>query len=703
MKLKNKYLITTMKISFAILITILIANFFFAGTTQQNVVFTNDLPDTIKTVEPNSYYLLEDQLVNTILTRYHYKKFDLNDSLSSVILDRFINSLDNGKNYFLKSDIDLFEKYRNKLDDDIKSGDISPFYEIFNIFLSRMVERVNYINTLLDTEFDYTKDEKFLVNRDKAVWQKNEEGMNDLWRKRIKNDALGLKLNGKDWEAIQSNLKKRYENYSRILDQYNSEDVFQLAMNSFTEAIDPHTNYLSPITSDNFKIDMSLSLEGIGARLQSDDGYTKIVEIIPGGPAFKSEKLHVDDRIVAVAQGDSEEFVDVVGWRITDVVQLIRGPKGTKVRLQIIGAGKTLNSIPKEIALIRDKIKLEDQSAQSSVIDIINGGESYKMGVITIPKFYIDFDAERNGDKNYKSTSRDIKNLLVDLEKKNIDGLIIDLRNDGGGSLEEAIKVTGLFIKDGPVVQVRNANGQIMVDKDLDPDIVYSGPMAVLVNRYSASASEIFSGAIQNYGRGLIIGENTYGKGTVQNLIDLNRVSSSNKFKLGQVKLTIAKFYRIDGSSTQKVGVIPDIVFPSPIDQKDFGESSEPSALPWDKINATDYKKFSELNSFIPKLNQLSENRRNSDPEFKYIREDIEEYKEAVKRDYVSLNENMRKKEKEEKEEKEFQRENERRKVKGLKLLKKGETPPENEEETPDPYLTESAQIIADYIKLSIG
>ena len=636
MKLKNKYLITTMKISFAILITILIANFFFAGTTQQNVVFTNDLPDTIKTVEPNSYYLLEDQLVNTILTRYHYKKFDLNDSLSSIILDRFINSLDNGKNYFLKSDIDLFEKYRNKLDDDIKSGDISPFYEIFNVFLSRMVERVNYINTLLDTEFDYTKDEKFLVNRDKAVWQKNEEGMNDLWRKRIKNDALGLKLNGKDWEAIQSNLKKRYENYSRILDQYNSEDVFQLAMNSFTEAIDPHTNYLSPITSDNFKIDMSLSLEGIGARLQSDDGYTKIVEIIPGGPAFKSEKLHVDDRIVAVAQGDSEEFVDVVGWRITDVVQLIRGPKGTKVRLQIIGAGKTLNSIPKEIALIRDKIKLEDQSAQSSVIDIINGGESYKMGVITIPKFYIDFDAERNGDKNYKSTSRDIKNLLVDLEKKNIDGLIIDLRNDGGGSLEEAIKVTGLFIKDGPVVQVRNANGQIMVDKDLDPDIVYSGPMAVLVNRYSASASEIFSGAIQNYGRGLIIGENTYGKGTVQNLIDLNRISSSNKFKLGQVKLTIAKFYRIDGSSTQKVGVIPDIVFPSPIDQKDFGESSEPSALPWDKINATDYKKFSELNSFIPKLNQLSENRRNSDPEFKYIREDIEEYKEAVKRDYES-------------------------------------------------------------------
>ena len=692
-----------MKISFAILITIFIANFFFAGNTHQNVATLNDFPDTLKNVEPNTYYLLEDQLVNTILTRYHYKKFDLNDSLSSVILDRYINSLDHGKNYFLKSDIESFEQYRNKIDDDIKSGNVYPFYKIFNVFLSRMAERLNYIETVLSKEFDYTKDENFLINRDKAVWANNEEEMNDLWRKRIKNDALSLKLNGKNWEAIKTNLKKRYENYARILDQYKSEDVFQLAMNSFTETIDPHTNYLSPITSDNFKIDMSLSLEGIGARLQNDDGYTKIVEIIPGGPAFKSEKLHADDRIVAVAQGDTGEYVDVVGWRITDVVQLIRGPKGSKVRLQIIGAGKSLTSTPLELTLIRDKIKLEDQSAQSSLLDITNDGKPYKIGVITIPKFYSDFEGERNGDKDYRSTSRDVKNLLVDLEKKNIDGLIVDLRNDGGGSLEEAIKVTGLFIKQGPVVQVKNANGQIMVDKDLDPDIAYSGPMAVLVNRYSASASEIFSGAIQNYGRGIIIGENTYGKGTVQNLIDLNQISSLHNQKLGQVKLTIAKFYRIDGSSTQRVGVIPDIDFPSAVDENDFGESSEPSALPWDRIEPTKYNKFSNLSTYIPKLKRLSEIRTQSDPEFKYIREDIAEYKKAADNDYVSLNEEVRKKEKDEKEEKEFQRENERRKVKGLKLLKKGETPPENEEKTPDPFLNESAQIIADFVKLSIG
>jgi len=693
-----------MKITFAVLITIFIANFFFAGTAQQNVELSNDSIDTLKKVEPSSYYLLEDQLVNTILSRYHYKKIDLNDSLSSVILDRYLKSLDYGKNYFLKSDIQSFEKYRNELDDDIKSGNVYPFYDIFNVFLSRMIDRNKYIDSLLNKEFDYTKNENLLIDREKAVWAESIDELNDLWRKRVKNDALGLKLNGKDWDAVKTNLKKRYENYSRILDQYNSEDVFQLAMNSFTEAIDPHTNYLSPITSDNFKIDMSLSLEGIGARLQSDDGYTKIVEIIPGGPAFKSEKIHVDDRIVAVAQGDDGEFVDVVGWRITDVVHLIRGPKDSKVRLQIIGAGKSLTSLPIEISLIRDKIKLEDQSAQSSILDIENDGKPYKIGVITIPKFYSDFEGERNGDKDFSSTSRDVKNLLIDLKKKNIDGLIVDLRNDGGGSLEEAIKVTGLFIKEGPVVQVRNANGKVDVDKDYDPEIVYSGPMTVLVNRYSASASEIFSGAIQNYGRGIILGENTYGKGTVQNLIDLNRISSSNNFKLGQVKLTIAKFYRIDGSSTQRVGVIPDIDFPTPVDEQDFGESSEPSALPWDKINPTDYQKFSDLSSFIAELKILSDKRTLNDPEFKYIREDIDEYKLALKNDYVSLNEEVRKKEKEEKEEKQFQRENERRKVKGLKLLQKGETPPENEEEIQaDPYLNESAQIIADFIKLSIG
>jgi len=562
---------------------------------------------------------------------------------------------------------------------------------------------MEYIDTMLNKEFDYTLDEKYMINRKDAPWAKTETELDEIWRNRIKNDALSLKLNGKSWEEIKKNLTQRYANYSQILMQYHSEDVFQLAMNSFTQSIDPHTNYFSPITSENFKIDMSLSLEGIGARLQYDDGYTKVVEIIPGGPAFKSKKLHVDDKIVAVAQGDSGEYVDVVGWRITDVVQLIRGPKGTTVRLQILPSDKGLLHETFELRLVRDKIKLEDQSAKSSVIELENKGKNYKVGVITIPKFYSDFEGQFRGDKDYRSTSRDVKKLLKDLEGQNVDGVIIDLRNDGGGSLMEAIKVTGLFIKTGPVVQVKNSLDSVEVDKDTDPEIVYNGPLAVLVNRFSASASEIFAGAIQNYERGVIIGENTYGKGTVQNLIDLNKITNAHNYKFGQLKLTIAKFYRIDGSSTQRMGVIPDIQFPSPVDPEDFGESSEPSALKWDQISPTDYTPFADLTSVLPKLKELSKQRTDVDPEFEYIREDIKQYREAKNKIYISLNEEVRKKEKEEREEKKFQRENERRKVKGLKLLEKGETPPEDEEETVDPFLMESAHIITDLMALTVG
>ena len=691
-----------MKLSLVIILTAIAANFYFAGSIDVNNQSGSDL-DTLKYLEPKSYYTLEEQLINTILTRYHYKKIDLNDSLSSVIFDKYVKSLDFGKNYLLASDLQNFEKYRFNLDDDILSGNIQPFYDMFNEFLSRMRDRINYIDTLLTKEFDYSLDENFIPDREQAPWANSDSELNDIWRKRIKNDALNLKLNGKDWSYIKENLKKRYDTYASALLQYNSEDVFQLAMNSFTSAIDPHTNYFSPITSDNFMIDMSLSLEGIGARLQYDEGYTKVVEIIPGGPAFKSKKLHVDDRIVAVAQGEDDEFVDVIGWRITDVVQLIRGPKDSVVRLKILLHDKGLSSEPVILTLVRDKIKLEDQSAQSSTLEIENDGEQYKMGVITIPKFYNDFEGEREGEKDYKSTSRDVKNLLINLEKENVDGIIIDLRNDGGGSLEEAIKVTGLFIKDGPVVQVKDMNGKIMVDSDDDPDIIYNGPLAVLVNRFSASASEIFSGAIQNYGRGLIIGENTYGKGTVQNLIDLNRLTSGGKYKLGQVKLTIAKYYRIDGSSTQRMGVIPDIEFPSYVDPKDFGESSEPNALNWDKIKPTKFRPYSNISKLLPQLKSLSERRRKTDPEFDYLLEDIADYKESSKNNYVSLNEEVRKKEQEEKEEKRFQRENERRKIKGLKLLEKGETPPDDDSDSLDPDLNESAHIVADLIKLTIG
>ncbi|TDJ56495.1 MAG: tail-specific protease [Ignavibacteria bacterium] len=694
-------MVTYMKSVLILLITGFAANFYLAGTPDTIVESNNDL-DSLKSLIPKNYYMLEGQLVHTVLDRYHYKQFELNDSLSSVIFDRYLKSVDYRKNYLLESDIKSFEQYRYALDDHLKDGDVLPFYDMFNVFLFRMRDQIIYTDTLLSKEFDYTIDEEYLINRKDAPWAESKTELDDIWRKRVKNDALNLKLNDKEWEEIQKNLKKRYENYSRILTQYNSEDVFQLAMNSFTTSVDPHTNYLSPITSDNFKIDMSLSLEGIGARLQVDDGYTKVVEIIPGGPAFKSKKLHADDRITAVAQGENGDFVDVVGWRITDVVQLIRGPKDSVVRLLLLKYDKGLDAEPVELILVRDKVKIEDQSASSSTLNIKHDEKTFKIGVITIPKFYIDFEAKNKREKDYKSTSRDVKNLLNELIKENVDGIIIDLRNDGGGSLEEAIRVTGLFIKEGPVVQVRDMEGNITVDNDLDPEIVYDGPLAVLVNRFSASASEIFSGAIQDYGRGIIIGENTYGKGTVQNMIDLSRLTSrANKF--GQVKLTIAKYYRVDGSSTQRMGVIPDILFPSYVDAKDFGESNEPSALKWDKIEPAEYELFYELFLIIPELQKLSKQRRETDLEFEYFREDIDEYNKSIKDKYVSLNEDVRRKEKEEREEKSFQRENERRKIKGLRLLDKGETPPEDEKLNDDPFLNESAHIIADFISLTIG
>jgi carboxyl-terminal processing protease len=691
-----------MKITFFLLLTALAANFYFAGPAENNNV-TPDDKDTLKHLEPKNYYTLENQLINAVLDRYHYKDFALNDSLSSEILDRYLKSLDHGKIYFLQADIDSFEKYRYRFDDNLQTGNVIPFYNIFRVFMQRMQDRVAYLDTILSKEFDYTLDEELLIDRKKAEWSNSVAQLNDIWRKRIKNDALNLKLNGKDWDDIKSNLEKRYENFTTVLRQYNAEDVFQVAMNSFTASIDPHTNYLSPITSDNFKIDMSLSLEGIGARLQYDDGYTKVVEIIPGGPAFKSKKLHVDDRIVAVAQEEDGEFVDVVGWRITDVVQLIRGPKESVVRLQLITSGKQLSSEPVEIRLVRDKVLLEEQSATSSILEVKNDDIPYKFGVINIPKFYSDFEGQRLGDKNFNSTSRDVKELLEELKTQSIDGIIIDLTNNGGGSLDEAVNVTALFIKDGPVVQVRDMNGKIMVNEDTDPQVIYDGPLAVLVNRFSASASEIFSGAIQNYGRGIIIGENTYGKGTVQNLIDLNRISSKRGFKLGQVKLTIAKYYRIDGSSTQRLGVIPDILFPSPISPEEFGESSKQNALKWDRINPADYEQYFNLASVLPELRNKSDNRTEADPEFDYIREDILAYKQSLKDKYVSLNEEVRNKEKEEREEREFQRENERRKIKGLKLLEKGEIPPEDEVEDVDPFLYESAQILADLIQITVG
>ena len=693
-----------MKRTLVWILPVIIAGILIANSIGINVPahqVTSIANDSLNVV-PQTYMPEEDQLINTILSRYHYRKFKLNDSLSSVIFDRFIKALDNNKSYFYESDIKDFDKYRFLLDNDIKSGDLNPAYIIFNTFKKRVIERNNYVDSLLNRGFDFTKNEEFLIVRDSVSWPAAHEEMNDLWRKKIKNDALNLIIAGKKWKDVQSVLKKRYENFRRAIYQYNSEDVFQLFMNSYTESIDPHTNYLSPSTSENFKIDMSRSLEGIGAQLQQEDDYTKVNEVIPGGPAYKSGLLKRNDKIIGVAQGDDGEMVDIIGWRITDVVQLIRGPKGTTVRLEIIPADKGPNATPEEIKIVRDKVTLEEQSAKKDIIDIDQNNALYKIGVITIPAFYIDFEARQKGDPNYKSTTRDVRRLIKELKEEKVDGIIIDLRNNGGGALDEAVQLTGLFIKDGPVVQVKSSDGKIDVDSDPDPKIVYDGPLAVLVNRFSASASEIFTGAIQNYERGIVVGEQTYGKGSVQNLIDLNRLIGGSGDKFGQVKLTIAKYYRIDGGSTQNKGVIPDIKLPSAIDPVEWGESSEPSALPWDQISPTKYQIYSNLKKYIPELEKMHEDRMDTSTEFDNVLEDIREYKEAKAEKYVSLNEEVRKKEKDDDDNKRFERENERRKNKGLKLLEKGETNIKKGKSN-DPYLEETGHILADLIKIAVG
>jgi carboxyl-terminal processing protease len=695
----NKKIPDTMKFLSILAISVLTANFFFADNTENKLPEDNSA-DSLRIIEPKNHFSLESQLVTTMLSRYHFKKISIDDSLSSLIFDRYLKTLDNSKVYFYASDISSLEKERYSFDDYILAGNVEPFFNIFNLYEQRLIERMEYIDTILAKGFDFTLNDSAEINRDSSDWAATLNEMNKLWEGRIKNDALNLSLAGRDEEGIKINLKKRYENFRRALYQYNSEDVFQLAMDAYTSSIDPHTNYLSPSTSDNFKIDMSLSLEGIGARLMNDDGYTKVVEVIPGGPAFKSKKLDVDDRIIAVAQGEQGEFVDVIGWRITDVVQLIRGPKETTVRLQILKSNEGAAAKPVEISLVREKVKLEDQAASKKVIEINNEGIDYRIGVITIPKFYADFEGARNGDNNPKSTVTDVRALLEELKKEKVDGVVIDLRNNGGGALSEAIDVTGLFIETGPVVQVKNADAIVEIGQDIDPSVVYDGPLAVIVNRFSASASEIFAAAIQDYGRGIIAGEQTYGKGTVQNLIDLNRVARNSSGRFGQLKLTIAKYYRINGGSTQHLGVIPDIAFPSYTDAHEFGESSQITALPWDQIAPTNYKVFSNPGKILPELIAASDKRRNSDPGFRYLLEDIRSFKESKNKKYISLNEEMRKKKKEADEAKEFQRENERRKSKGLKLLEKGEVPEKSDDEA-DIFLTETAMIVTDMINFS--
>lgn len=665
--------------------------------------------DGVDNLQPDAQQsLITRELVN-LIENFHYKKITLNDSVSNVIYTKYLEILDPTHSYFLKSDIQEFEKYRHTFDDDLSEGDLSaPFY-IYNVFQKRYNDRINYSLSQINKPYDFTKKETYTYNREKLPYFSNITESNTNWQKRIKYELLNLKLAGSDQAKNIETLKQRYTNLQSLANKVNNQDVFQRLMDAFTESIDPHTNYFNPNNAQAFNENMARTFEGIGARLQQDNEVVKVAEIIPGGPAFKAKTLNVNDRIIGVAQGN-DDFVDIVGWRIDAAVSKIKGPKGTKVRLKVIPAGQDLSAKPKIVELIRDKVILEEQSAKKIIKTVKSGGKDFKIGIIEIPAFYMDFKAYQSGDPNFKSTSRDVRLILDTLKQQKVDGVLIDLRQNGGGSLIEAIELTGLFIKTGPVVQVKDTRGRIEINEDDDASIAWDGPLGVMIDRFSASASEIFAGAIQDYGRGIIVGTQTYGKGTVQSAIDLARVikpldnltqnAAKNKTaapKYGQINLTMGKFYRINGSSTQHKGVIPDISFPMIFPADKYGESSEPAALPWDEIRASNFRPLANLNTIKSQLVTLHEQRMKTSEEYKFLMEDIAQFKKRENETSVSLNEVQLKKERDDQEAKTLARENRRRALAGLPALKKGEINPRNEY---DFIQEESLSIIADFIKL---
>ncbi|WP_367178088.1 carboxy terminal-processing peptidase [Undibacterium sp.] len=628
----------------------------FAATTYAASPASS--PDVLSAAElkPLQQQAQAAAMTAQFLTRFHYKTVPLDDAMSEKIFDRYLKALDSEKLFFVQADIDKFAYARTKMDDAINTQDLSTPFAMFNLYEQRMKERMTYARDLLKQEFNFDKNESYYYARDKAAWPQTEAAMQDLWRQRVKNDWLRLKLAGKEEKAIRATLEKRYDYTLTRMQKLKSEDVFQLFMNAYATAIEPHTNYLGPKASEDFDISMKLSLVGIGAVLQERDEMTTIRELSPGGPAALSGKLQPGDRIVGVGQGLKSTPVDVMGWRLDDVVALIRGTKDTVVLLDILPADAGPDGKHKLVSLVRNKITLEQQSAKKSIIEVksadtANAGMR-RIGVIALPTFYQDFDARRKGDKEFKSATRDVARLLAELKAEKVDSVLIDLRNNGGGSLSEAVELTSLFIGKGPVVQQRNSQGNIQIESEKTARIVWDGPMGVMINRGSASASEIFAAAIQDYGRGLVIGEASFGKGTVQTMVNLDQVAHSEKPKFGELKMTIAQFFRINGGTTQLRGVTPDISFPSFADPESFGESSYDNALPWVQIKAADYQTVGDLKDLLPLLQVRHEMRTADDKEFQFIREDVSEYKVLRDKKTISLNEVERRKERDTQEQK---------------------------------------------------
>jgi carboxyl-terminal processing protease len=684
------------------------------------------LVEGIPNIKPDEQQSLVCKEIVALIENYNYKKIILNDSISSVVLDKYIKALDPYRSYFLASDIKEFEQFRNSLDDSFRLGDLSaPFY-IFNVYSKRYNETLDYAIAHIKDKYDFNQNDTYVFDREKMPWVASTSALNDIWKKRVKYELINLDIAGSTAAKNVETLTKRYQNLKSQSAKLNNQDVFQIIMDAFTETIDPHTNYFNPDNAEKFNEDMARSFEGIGARLRMENDVLKIDEIIAGGPAFKSKLLNAGDRIVAVAQATGD-FEDITGWRIESAVAKIKGPKGTKVRLKIIPVGHDMSAKPVTIELVREKIVMEDQSAQKSVKTIQSDGKAYKIGIITVPGFYADFRAANAGDPNYKSTTRDVKLLIDTLKNKDkVDAIVMDLRANGGGSLVEAINLTGLFIDKGPVVQVKDLKGDIDVQEDERPGAAWEGPFGVMVDRLSASASEIFAGAIQDYGRGIIIGTQTYGKGTVQQSIDLNKlvnpsilqrlaslvqadkmnktsvISAKGKTEtapqLGQINLTMAKFYRVNGSSTQHKGVMPDIVLPSfyPIDK--IGEDTEPSALPWDEVQKSNFIPVADLTAIRPELIKRHNERMEKSLDYKGLVQDITDMQKREQETSVTLNQTKLKMERDSLEAKSLDKINKLRVARGLSPVKKGDKV--KKDENFDLFEDESMRVMADFIKL---
>jgi carboxyl-terminal processing protease len=695
------------------------------GLAQESVSQLNtvlDIDALYEAVEPEAIHgKTAVELLQQLQTK-HYSSIEINDGFSSLLFDRYMDALDGSHLYFLKSDIDELSAYRYTLDDSLKDADVVPGFEIYNRYYRRVLERLIYAIDRVEnhvSEMDFAIDESIEVDREDAPYAASVEELDEIWRKRTKNSVLSLKLTGDTDEEIAEKLAKRYRNQLSQVLKTNNRDIFQAYLSNVAKAVDPHTDYYSPRDSENFNMQLSLSLQGIGAQLTTDEEYTKVVELITGGPAERGNELQAGDRIIGIGQGSDGDIQDVVGMRLDDVVSKIRGEKGTVVRLNVIPAEAVSESSATVVSITRDTVKLEDQSAKSEVLELSYRGEDYKVGVISLPTFYFDFEAASRGEEDFKSSTRDVRALLEELKTQEVDAVVVDLRNNGGGSLSEANQLVGLFIETGPTVQIRYSgirNGFTRAFGDNDPEVAYSGPLAVLVNRTSASASEIFAGAVQDYQRGIVLGGQTFGKGTVQEIIPMD---------FGQVKVTRSKFYRISGASTQHRGVIPDITFPDFYDAyDDIGESSLDGALPWDTVRPVEYRPYFSIQAMLPQLREQHELRAEESPDFIYLLDQIERTRKYRNREQLSLNELQVKAERERNRREEFDAENMRRFLKGLPLnewveeddlnvdedeessianndtLASDEASDEEEDEA-DPLLLESGRILADFISLN--